>query len=379
MKTLLNGARALLLTAALTVPLQAHDTAPKEYFFGADLSFSNELNDCGVRFSDGKQVKDVYQIFKDHGANLARIRIWHTPSWTEYSTLPDVKRSIARAKKAGMKVLLDFHYSDDWADGDKQVIPAAWAEIETVPELADALYDYTHSVLMELDAEGLTPEMVQVGNETNGEMMRAYAEVPNHPINWARNAALFNAGIKAVRDAADETGKKIDVMLHIAQPENAEPWFKAAAEAGVTDFDYIGLSYYRKWSSEDMAGLGATIKRLKGAYPAEIILVETAYPWTQKTNDDSHNLLGPDTLLEDYPATPEGQRRYLMDVSELVLENGGVGVVYWEPGWVSSTCKTRWGTGSSWENAALFDYSNPPKPLPGMEYLRFGEKAAAKE
>ncbi len=363
---------AVLLLAGLTAQLScAEETDRPEYYFGADLSFVNELNDCGVRYSEAGKVKDVYRIFKDHGANIVRIRIWHTPDWTAYSTLPDVKRSIKRARDAGMQVLLDFHYSDDWADGGVQIIPKAWAKLGSKEAEAKALYDYTFGVLEELNAEGLLPEMVQVGNETNGEMMRPTRETPNHPINWNRNAALFNAGIKAVRDMSEVAGQNIGVMLHIAQPENVEPWFEAASKAGILDYDYIGVSYYRKWSSETLAGLGKVINRLRHQYDAGVILVETAYPWTNGHNDDSVNLLGPDTLIPEYPATVDGQRQYMLDLSQLVIANGGVGVVYWEPAWVSSSCKTRWGTGSSWENAAFFDFSPERKLLPAIDYLDY--------
>jgi arabinogalactan endo-1,4-beta-galactosidase len=195
-----------------------------------------------------------------------------------------------------------------------------------------------------------------VGNETNGEIVSSLAKA-KEPIHWDRNALLFNAGIKAVRDAGKETGTKPRVMLHIAQPENAEPWFEAATRAGVTDYDIIGLSYYSKWSKRSMAQLGQTISRLRNTYAAEVLVVETAYPFTTQNNDAAPNLLGQDSLIAGYPATPDGQKRYLVDLTQLVLASGGAGVFYWEPAWVSTkTCGTRWGKGSNWENAALFDY-----------------------
>jgi arabinogalactan endo-1,4-beta-galactosidase len=146
-------------------------------------------------------------------------------------------------------------------------------------------------------------------------------------------------------------------MLHIAQPENAEPWFEAATKAGVTDYDIIGLSYYSKWSKRSMAQLGQTINRLRNTYAADVLVVETAYPFTNDNADSSPNLLGEDSLIAGYPATPAGQKKYLVDLTQLVLTNGGTGVFYWEPAWVSTkTCGTRWGKGSNWENAAVFDF-----------------------
>ena len=156
-------------------------------------------------------------------------------------------------------------------------------------------------------------------------------------------------------------------MLHIAQPENVEPWFAAAAEAGVTDFDLIGISYYRRWSSEVPAALYGVIDRLRHRYDADVLVVEAAYPWTLAAEDQMPNLLGESTLVDGYSATKEGQREYLIDMTQRIIAHGGVGLVYWEPAWISTSCKTRWGTGSAWENAALFDFDG--ELLPGVAYL----------
>jgi arabinogalactan endo-1,4-beta-galactosidase len=341
--------------AASLISLTTAQAAEPPIYLGVDISYANEMDDCGAVYKSGGTSVDQFKFFKSAGANVARIRIWNDPDWTKYSNLADVKRSIRRAKQAGMQVLLDFHYSDDWADGDKQIAPKAWAKLST-PDQAKALYAFTHDTLTELNREGLTPELVQVGNETNGEIVSSLAKA-KEPINWDRNALLFNAGIKAVRDFSRETGTKPRLMLHIAQPENAEPWFAAATKAGVTDYDIIGLSYYSKWSKRSMAQLGQTINRLRNTYAADVLVVETAYPFTTENADSSPNLLGEDSLIAGYPATPAGQKQYLVDLTQLVLNNGGTGVFYWEPAWVSTkTCGTRWGKGSNWENAAVFDY-----------------------
>lgn len=354
----MRGKRRFTLVAMASLislaTAQAESTKPPIYL-GVDISYANEMDDCGAVYKSGGTSVDQFKFFKSAGANVARIRIWNDPDWTKYSNLADVKRSIRRAKQAGMQVLLDFHYSDDWADGDKQIAPKAWAKLST-PDQAKALYAFTHDTLTELNREGLMPELVQVGNETNGEIVSSLARA-KEPINWDRNALLFNAGIKAVRDVSRETGTKPRLMLHIAQPENAEPWFAAATKAGVTDYDIIGLSYYSKWSKRSMAQLGQTINRLRNTYAADVLVVETAYPFTTENADSSPNLLGEDSLIAGYPATPAGQEKYLVDLTQLVLNNGGTGVFYWEPAWVSTkTCGTRWGKGSNWENAAVFDY-----------------------
>ncbi|WP_165190342.1 glycoside hydrolase family 53 protein [Caulobacter soli] len=347
--------RFTLALAASLISLTAAQAAEPPIYLGVDISYANEMDDCGAVYRSGGNTVDQYPFFKSAGANVARIRIWNDPDWTKYSNLADVKRSIRRAKSAGMQVLLDFHYSDDWADGDKQLAPKAWAKLST-PDQAKALYAFTHDTLIELNKEGLTPDLVQVGNETNGEIVSSLAKA-KEPIHWDRNALLFNAGIKAVRDVGRETGTRPRIMLHIAQPENAEPWFEAATKAGVTDYDIIGLSYYSKWSKRSMAQLGQTINRLRHSYAADVLVVETAYPFTTENADTSPNLLGEDSLIAGYPATPDGQKKYLVDLTQLVLASGGTGVFYWEPAWLSTkTCGTRWGKGSNWENAAVFDF-----------------------
>lgn len=326
--------------------------AASPFYVGADLSYVNEMEDCGAVYRDHGRPVDPFAMMKAKGGNIVRVRIWNDAKWTKYSNYADVLKTIQRAHAAGMQVLLDFHYSDDWADGEKQIAPAAWAHLDT-PAQAKALYDYTRDILGKLAAKGEMPELVQVGNETNPEMMGGTKAAPIH---WDRNATLFNAGVKAVRDAGKAAGKRPKVMLHIAQPENVIPWFDAATAAGVMDYDIIGISYYSKWSTRSIAQLGETIAAAKKRYGADVMVVETAYPFTTDNADTSPNLLGADSLLPGYPASPAGQLRYLQDLTRTVAASGGNGVVYWEPAWVSTGCSTRWGKGSNWENAAWFDY-----------------------
>lgn len=360
--------------AALLLALTALHTAyagerARDYYFGSDLSYVNEMEDCGATYSRDGKPEDIYTIFKSSGANLVRLRLWNDPKWTNYSNLADVTKAMRRAKAAGLPVLLDFHYSDDWADGDKQLVPAAWATLSTDQQV-EALYKFTYDTLMTLDAQGLMPDQVQVGNETNGEMMDSVTWKqgdPHKPINWERNARLFNAGIRAVKAAGAKAGKTPRIMIHIAQPENVEDWFLKATKAGIEGYDLIGISYYKKWSKMDMAGLGAVINRVRHTYPGkDIVVVETAYPFTDKHQDNNGNLMGEDSTFPTYGFSPAGQTRYLHDLMQLTLDNGGVGVVYWEPAWVSTKCKTRWGTGSNWENATFFDFEG--KALPSLDW-----------
>lgn len=335
----------------LSLPLVAD---AQEFYFGADLSYVNEMEDCGAKYSY-KGESDPFKIFAKSGHNLMRVRIWVNPDWTNYSNYQDVVKTLTRAKAAGMQTLLDFHYSDDWADGDKQLAPKAWANLDEDAQ-AKALYEYTYKTLMDLAALGLMPHMVQVGNETNGEILSSLEKAKN-PINWARNAKLFNAGIKGVRDAAAQSAIKPKIMLHIAQPENVEYWFDKASENGVNDYDIIGISYYKKWSKFSPEQFGQTVKTAKEKFGKDVILVETAYPFTTESLDENTNLMGADSSFPKWGVSVRGQLNYLKDMAQLTIDNGGIGLVYWEPAWVSTKCKTRWGMGSNWENATFFDFN----------------------
>lgn len=362
-KALMAWAAAVLAAAPATAQAPAAPASP--VYLGADLSFANEMADCGAVYRrDGKPI-DPFALVRQSGGNLVRVRLWNNPGWTRYSTLADVEKTIGRAKRAGLQVLLDFHYSDDWADGDKQNPPAAWAKLST-PEQVQAVHDYTRQVLDTLAAKRLAPDLVQVGNETNPELMAG----PKKAIDWRRNAALLNAGLRAVREAAAAERRPIRSMLHIAQPENAGPWFAAATAASVTDYDIIGLSYYEKWSDVPMSGLADTIRQLRARYGKDVMVVETAYPYTLDGADSSNNLLGADSLTPGFPATPKGQRDYMVTLTRTVLDAGGNGVVYWAPDWISTRCKTRWGTGSGWENATWFDLHHRWNALPVTEFMR---------
>jgi arabinogalactan endo-1,4-beta-galactosidase len=365
-----NMLRAAVAMFATVSGGQAAEPTPQR-FAGVDLSYVNEVEACGAQFRLNGQLRDAYELFAESGANLVRLRLWNNPTWTNYSNEADVTRSIERARKAGMHVLLDFHYSDDWADPQKQTIPTAWgADLNDPDKLAAHVYEYTRDVLARLNARGLLPHMVQVGNEINTQMLRP-AETTGLPIDWARNAKILNAGIRAVREARAADGSSPKVMLHVAQPENVEPWFSAAKDAGVHDFDYIGVSYYPKWSKFNMSQAQTALAAVKKQFKADIIVVEVSYPWTLRdAGDKASNILGEDSLARGYPATPSGQQRFMHDVVNMTLRAGGVGVVYWEPAWVSTSCATRWGTGSHWENATLFDFRKGNELMPAADFLK---------
>ena len=372
----------IYITALLMAFLACNDNAPKPdieeepmetidtlFYKGGDLSYVNEMEDCGAAYYNGEGLeKDPYSIFSNAGCDLVRVRLWHNPDWTAYSNYRDVEKTIQRSKELGMKVLLDFHYSDEWADPQKQYVPAAWESVvDQLPTLGDSIYNYTYATLEKLINKGLTPEFVQVGNEINIEILQPVDQEVGR-INWQRNAFLINKGLQAVRDIASGRNVEIRSMLHIAQPENAMWWFREAQDNGVTDFDWIGISYYSKWSDVSMGNLEASISNLIATYGKPLMVVETSYPFTMENKDAANNILGEDSLVPGYPATEEGQYQYLKDLDEIIRNGGGQGLIYWEPAWVSTGCSTRWGVGSHWDNATMFSHDN--KALKSMDYFR---------
>lgn len=364
----------LMLGLLITSACQAESSiaAPEpEFYFGADLSYVNEMEDCGAVYLENGQPRDPFELFQAHGANLVRTRLWNNPTWTKYSTLDDVKKTFTRAQETGMDTLLDFQYSDNWADPSRQEIPAAWEAIEDEDELAQALYQYTYDVLIELNKQWLMPDFVQIGNEINSGLVKERVG-----LDWPRDAKLLQAGIRAVRAAAQATETSPRIILHVAQPENTGWWFKEATENGITDFDVIGISYYPQWSSFSISGLASQVNSLRQVYAKDVMVVEAGYPWTlDSAPETASNVLTQGQ--RGYPISPAGQLNFMQDLSQALINNGALGVVYWEPAWVSTSCSTRWGQGSHWENATFFDFQNNDEVLEGIDYMSFPYSPAA--
>lgn len=352
------------------------------FLFGADLSYVNEMEDCGAVYQENGAPVDPYQLFASHNCGIVRLRLWHTPSWYDnlnngkrYSDLADVRKSILRAKASGMQVLLDFHLSDNWADPNKQRVPAAWeGVVDNLPLLKDSLYNYISQTLLSLHADGLLPEMVQIGNETNkGILLSPQQDASGWVLDWNRNAQLFKRAIEAVRNVEDETGQAIKVALHVAGPAEAGWLAQGFWSNGVTDFDVLGMSYYWAWHKPtDIADAGAVVAQLRQTYPGkEVMIFETGYIWTTQGNDSASNIIG-ETHPGYSPASPEHQRDWLIAMTQEVIKKGATGVMYWEPAWVSTTCSTQWGQGSHQEHATFFDFDNNLLPMGGMFWMEHG-------
>ena len=348
--------------------------SPAKFVMGTDMSYVNQVEDYGGVYKDSGHNKDPFIIFKDHGANLVRVRLWHNPQWLAplnsgklYSDIYDVEKTIRRAKQAGMSVNLDLHYSDTWADPANQTMPAAWNGL-SLSVLKDSVYNYTLAVLNYFKAKNLTPEMIQIGNETNQGMLWPVGKTSGS--NFTSFCELLKSGIKAVRDFSTTSTIKPQIILHVAQLQNADFWLAQILAGGVTDFDVLGLSHYTKWSTiNTMATITTTIARLKTNSGKKVMIVETAYPFTTSNADTYTNIIGADAMIPGYPITQDGQYQYLKGLTQAVIAGGGTGVMYWEPAWITSGLHDLWGTGSSWENNAFFDFSG--NRIQGMEYMTY--------
>lgn len=326
---------------------------------GADLSYVNELEDGGVQYFNNGTTIDPYQLIKEYGGNLVRLRLWHNPTWTNYSNLADVKRSIGRAKQQGLFVLLDFHYSDSWTDPEQNIVPEAWRPVVKYSSLlADSVYNYTYQTLTHLMNSNLLPELVQIGNETNKSIMVA-DNSEMEPTNYVRNTKLFNAGLQAVADFNWKNGKSIKTILHVAMnPNDAIYWVANHKKYGLYDFDLLGVSYYPQWQEYTPAQLGEFASNLYSTYGVRLFVAETGHIWTRAWNDQNINLMS--KMCYGYPETPcpQLQKDFIVEVKEALLANGGAGFSAWEPFWVSADNQTLWGVGSNWENVAFFDFNN---------------------
>jgi arabinogalactan endo-1,4-beta-galactosidase len=335
---------------------------------GADLSYVNEMEDCGAVYTVGGTQLDPYAILKDRGCNLVRLRLWHTPSWYDqlnqghrYGDLADVILSISRAKSLGMKVQLDFHLSDTWADPGHQVVPAAWAAVvNNQAVLEDSLHNYILNTLSRLGDLGLLPDIVQIGNETNrGILLSQATNDQGWTLDWNRNVALFEAALSAIEESAQAYSATIQSAIHIADPGDVEWYVEQFTSNGFTGYDIIGISYYWQWHQPvTIAQMGQVISRLKQNYPGkEVMIFETAYGWTTQNADAANNILY-NTASGYAPLSPANQKNWMTDLTQVVIDNGGKGVIYWEPAWVSTSCATQWVQGSSWDNATFFDFNN---------------------
>lgn len=371
-----------------SVPVKRH----MKFVKGMDLSTLLELERCGAKYYDNGEERDLLAIMKSYDVDTIRIRLWNDP-WSETGESygageNDLKTSLEIAKRvtaAGFGVLLNFHYSDFWADPGKQIKPKAWADYG-VKELEQAVYDYTlESMRTFLDA-GVNITMVQVGNELSNGLLWPEGKVPNYD-----NIATFvNAGIRAVRKA----DAAIPVMIHLDNGGNNalyREWFDNFTKRG-EDFEIIGLSYYPFWHGS-LQMLNDNMNDIAERYGKDLVIAEVSMGYTMEDYKNYEKLSDEErkgyatrpALVEkiEYPMTKQGQYDFMEDFLNRIshIKGGkGKGFFYWEPAWIPVP-GSGWATpaslkymndpgpcGNEWANQALFDYDG--NALPTLALIR---------
>ncbi|MDO4339699.1 MAG: glycosyl hydrolase 53 family protein [Eubacteriales bacterium] len=364
-----------------------------EWIRGMDLSSLLEVERCGGRFYDHGSSGDAMDILKTYGMNMIRLRLWNHPFAEDGSSFGaggnDIETTLAlanRAREKGIGWMLDFHYSDFWADPGKQTIPRAWQGMD-VPQLEQAVHDFTAQVLMRCKEENVMPCIVAVGNELSNGLLWPYGRVPE----YGNIARFVNAGIRAVREA----DPCAEVMLHLDNGGNNElyrRWFDAYFANGGEDFEYIGLSYYPFWHGT-IQMLQDNMNDIALRYHKKLIVAEVSMGHTMEDYQKYEKLpkeqrkgmaTRPELVKKvPYPMTPEGQARFMEDIQAVIKnvpEGLGKGFCYWEPawipvpgsGWASPEACAYMGEkgpgGNEWANQALFDYEG--NSLPALEVIR---------
>jgi arabinogalactan endo-1,4-beta-galactosidase len=331
---------AVLFLAGCAAKRDAITNHTDAFAKGADIGWLPQMEATGYKFYNAAGVEeDCFKILKDHGINTIRLRTWVNPSDDRFSGHCSTEETVAmavRAKKWGMRILIDIHYSDSWADPGKQKKPKAW-EGHNFPQLLTDVYDYTLSVMDALKAAGVYPEWVQVGNETPGGMI--YPE--GRTSNWSQLSQLINKGYDAIKAVSPKT----KVILHIDQGNNNErfrTWFDNAT-ANNTKYDVIGFSYYPYWleGSPDYTlsinDLGNNLNDMASRYNKEVMVVEVGNE-DNKVQDTYDMLIA---VQKKAKAVPNGK---------------GLGVVYWEPEGARS-----------WSHYALSAWGSDSKPSKALD------------
>ena len=330
----------LLFISSTTIAL-AQKKNKLAFAKGADVSWLPQMEATGYRFydTDGKE-KDCLQLLKERGMNTIRLRVFVNPSQDKASGHCSKEETVAmalRAQKAKMRIMIDFHYSDTWADPAKQAKPAAWANL-SFDALQNKVYEHTFDVLTALKKAGVTPEWVQVGNEIPGGMLWPDGSTNN----WAQLAQLLNKGYEATK----AVNAKIKVIVHVDEGNNNEKfrWFFDKATEHQVKYDVIGLSYYPFWIkkdySETMADLQKNLNDMASRYQKEVMVVEVGGVDEQVQN--TRELLA--ATIKAVKAVPNHK---------------GLGVLYWEPQGAKS-----------WSGYGLSAWQQDGKPSPALDAFK---------
>ncbi len=375
-----------------------------DFIRGMDVSSILVEEKSGVKYYDADGTEqDVFTTMAKAGVNYARIRVWNDPFDENGNGYGGGNNDLAtaielgkRATENGMKVCIDFHYSDFWADPAKQMCPKAWVGM-SVDEKSDALYEYTKDSLTQLLDSGVDVCMVQVGNETNNGMA-GETQIPNV-------AKLMSAGSKAVREISESYGREIKVALHYTNAEDHDKidsiLYKLSSFQ--VDYDIFALSYYPYWHGT-FENIENVMKNIRDKYGKETLIAETAYCYTTEDTDGSGNSVSEGDLIDAYGATVQSQSTALRDVCATASDAGALGVFYWEGAWITvgdadadnSPIWEKYGSGwassyasgydpddagkyyggCSWDNQALFGADGRPlESLNTYKWLKYGTNA----
>lgn len=376
-----------------------------DFIRGMDASavLVNEKSGAKYYNFDGEE-QDVYKTLAEAGVNYIRLRVWNDPydeNGNGYgggnNDVPTAIELGKRATDAGMKVCIDFHYSDFWADPKRQHPPKAW-EGMSAEEKCDALYDFTKESLTEILDAGVDVGMVQVGNEINNGM--------SGETKLENVTNLLISGCRAVREISEEHDQDIQIAIHYTNIEDKaqiDSLVSNLENSGV-DYDVLGLSYYPFWDGS-FKNMMRVVELIQERYGKKVMIAETSYCYTSEDGDGSGNsLVGIDDLVEGYPATVQGQASMIRDVIASANEAGAIGVFYWEGTWTpvgepdadNSALWEEFGSGwassyagdydpddaglyyggCSWDNQAMFDFDGYPlASLNVFKYLKNGAYA----
>ncbi|PAN78898.1 galactosidase [Enterobacter cloacae] len=378
--------------AADAVKTRPFNAMPADFIKGADISTLLEAEQHGAKFyNQNGQQQDAIAILKANGVNTVRLRLWVDPQDADGNTYGggsnNLENTIALAKRVkaqGLKLLLDFHYSDFWTDPGKQFKPKAWEKMD-YPQLKTAIHDYTRDTIARFKKEGVLPDMVQIGNEINGGILWPEGK------SWGqgggefdRLAGLLTAAIGGLKENLTD-GEQVKVMLHLAEGTKNDTfrwWFDEITRRNVP-FDIIGLSMYTYWNGP-ISALKANMDDISKRYNKDVIVVEAAYGYTLDNCDNAENSFQAKEEKDGgYPGTVQGQYDYIHDLMQAVIDvpdQRGKGIFYWEPTWIAvpgTTWATKagmkyihdeWKEGNARENQALFDCHG--KVLPSITVFK---------
>ncbi len=340
----------------------APEWQPGELQTGSDLSFLARLEDLGTVYHDANgNATSPLETFHQAGQRTVRLRLWVDPE-EAWHGLDSTLAMAHRVVDAGFDWMLDFHYSDSWADPAHQTTPLRWQSLE-LAALGDSLEAYTGRVLERCCAEGISPAWVQVGNEIDPGMLWPLGRVNGDwdtPQQWDQLAWLLGRAMAGTE--LTDPACRPQRLIHLASSGNTAfvtRYLDELNSRGIVP-EGIGLSYYPWWHGS-LADLEGTLRALAVSQSAELMIVESAYPWTTAWQDNGNNIVGPATLLPDpFPASPAGQLAFRQALEALLVSQGASRLIWWEPAWVAQP-----GLDCAWENLAFFDFSH--RALPALQ------------